>query len=106
MWEVVIHPGVLADLTRERIHPLDRVTLRDRVRGLRRALVAARGRPRHTAGVGHVIPGGVRFVFDRLDCLYTLHAVRRRSWRWLWRLRVVNVINVVSLRLLPHQSGG
>lgn len=88
------------------MHPFDRVTLRERLRGIRRVLLAARGRPEGTAEVSHLIPGGVRFVFDRLDCIYTLNAVRRRSWRWLWRARRVNVINVVFLRLLPHQTGG
>lgn len=106
MWEVVIQPGVLDDLRRRSVHPLDRITLRERLRRLRRALLATRGHPPHTADAGGVVPGGVRFVFDRLDCIFTRHVTRRRSWRWLWRPRTVNVINVVYLRLLPHQTGG
>ena len=108
MWEVVIHPHVLADLLRHPIHPLDRITLRERLRGLRRWLLGCRGTPPvgQSAPAGHLVPGGVRVVFDRLDCLYTISTARRRSWRWLWRSRVVNVINVIFPRLLPHQTGG
>jgi hypothetical protein len=106
MWQVVIHPNVLADLLRQRIHPLDRITLRDRLRGLRKRLLQTRGSPPDTAPADHLVPGCVRFVFDRLDCLFTVHPVTRRSWKWLWRRRVVTVINIISVRLLPHQTAG
>lgn len=106
MWQVVVHPNVLGDLLRHGLHPLDRVTLRERLRGLRRRLLETRGKPPDTAPADHLVPGSVRFVYDRLDCLFTVHTDRRRSWRWLWRPRTVHTVNVIYLRLLPHQAGG
>ena len=102
MWEIRFQPGVLNDLNRQRMHPLDRITLRDRLRAFRRELLRTRGVLRHTAAVERITPGGVRFVFERLDGLFTVHAEQRRSWRWLWQARTVNVVIVLSLRLLPH----
>ncbi len=81
MWRVVIHPDALGGLRAHPIHPLDRVTLRDRLRGLRKRLLETRGRPPDTAPADHIVPGCVRFVYDRLDCLYTVHTETRRSWK-------------------------
>lgn len=105
MWEIRFAPGVLGDLNRQRMDPLDRITIRDRLRAFRRELLRTRGVMRHTAAVERVTPGGVRFVFERLDGVFTVHTERRRSWKWLWRERTVNVVIVLSLHLLPHPVG-
>jgi hypothetical protein len=104
MWEIRFQPGVFDDLNRQRMHALDRITLRDRLRAFRRELLRTRGNVRHTVAVESVVSGGVRFVFERLDGLFTTHTELRRSWRWLWRRRTVNVVIVLALRMTPHPA--
>ena len=106
MIEVIILPEVIADLVRQRMHPLDRITLRERLRAFRRELLRTRGRLAHTAELESVLGGGTRFVFSRLDGVFTTYVERRRCWKWLWREREVTVISVVSLRLMPLRTDG
>jgi hypothetical protein len=105
VFEVSILPEVIADLVAQRMHPLDRITLRDRVRAFRREVFRTRGRMADTVPLEPPLNGGVRFVFDRPDGVLTTYVERRRSWKWLWFEREVTVISVVSLRLMPLRSG-
>lgn len=103
-WQVRYRREVLADLSRRSIHPFDRVTLADRLRGLSRQLLATRGNPPRVAVIADTRPEQRRWVHDRLAVEFILLTERRRH-RWLfWRVRTVHVIEVTFVRVIPGPS--
>lgn len=100
-WLVRYRREVLADLSRQPIHPFDRVTLADRLRGLSRQLLATRGNPPRAVTLAGTRPERRQWVHDRLAVEFVLLTERKRH-RWMfWRWRMVRVVEVTFVRVIP-----
>lgn len=101
LWQVRYRREVLADLSRRPIHPFDRVTLTERLRGLSRQLLAARGNPPRVVVLSGTNPERRQWVHDRLAVEFVLLTERRRH-RWMfWRRKTIHVIEVTFARVIP-----
>ena len=101
VWQVRYRREVLADLSRRPIHPFDRVTLAERLRGLSRQLLAARGNPPRVVVVSGTKPERWQWVHDRLAVEFVLLTERKRH-RWMfWRRQTVHVVEVTFVRVIP-----